>query len=147
MDDLWGPLSEELTGWTLTMGILPLGTWGLTNFKTRQITIDRRLLTVEARCTLHHEAEHARRGPVPYGLAAREEYRVNKIVARTLLPDLRAVADALNWADWRLPEAADELGVDEDTLQWRLETLTTIERLELASAWDEDDPTLLGGHR
>lgn len=124
MDRLWGVLGDKLSRWTLVRQPLPPGVWGLTRYEEQQVVIADDLSCVEAHCTLVHELVHVHRGPPPPGWEAQEEHRVSTIAARKLLPDLAAVADALVWADWRLHEAAEELDVDEDTLRWRLKTLT-----------------------
>lgn len=123
MDHLWESHDASRRCWTLTRETLPLGTWGITRFDQRQVVIADGLSETEAHCTLMHELVHVERGPVPAGREAQEEDRVSRIAARRLLPDLATVADALIWSDWCLPEAAEELGVDDDTLVWRLATL------------------------
>ena len=119
-------------GWTLAHGDLG-GLWGLTDWSTRTIWLDRRLRQVEARATLAHELEHVRRGRLPADrrLAAREEAEVEQAAARKLI-GLHALGDALAWARC-LAEAADELGVDEPLLATRLEHLHPSER-----AWLRD---------
>lgn len=95
------------------------GPWGLSDGEQR-IWMDKDLLQVERRCTLAHELEHIRRGH--HGCQdSRTEAAVTAAAARWLLPDPRAVADALVWADGDLALAADHLWVDEPTLQARLD--------------------------
>lgn len=124
MERLWGTLADALSSWSLVRETLPHGTWGLTRFDRQEVVIDRDLTEVEAHCTLVHELEHVARGPAPPGWEAQEENRVNRITARRLLPNVAAVADALAWADWQIEVAAEELGVDEDVLAWRLNTMS-----------------------
>jgi len=123
MDSLWGRLGGQLERWTLVRAVLPMGTWGLTDFEKREVVLAEGLSEVEETCTLVHELVHVERGPAPPGWEAQEEDRVSRIAARRLLPDLGTVADALIWAGWHIGAAAEELGVDEDTLRWRLRTL------------------------
>lgn len=86
-----------------------------------------------------HEVLHAERGPVPVGLADREELRVCRIAAQELLPDVRVIADALAWAQWDLEAAAEELWVDEDTLWVRLRHMNhPAERAYMHNRFKED---------
>lgn len=118
---------RELVDWTLHWAHLPGGLLGVTDFRARTVTLDSRLTQVERRCTIAHETEHIRRGPIGVGCVAREERIVDRNVARRMLPDIKAVGEALAWAH-HLEEAADELWVDEATLQARLEHLHPAEQ-------------------
>lgn len=100
------------------------GPMGLTDFEAGTISLRRGMSQAERRSTVLHECVHVERGPVPFGLVGKEEERVCRQVARELLPNVRAIADALAWADWDLVDAAEELWVDEDVLRCRLESMT-----------------------
>jgi hypothetical protein len=104
------------------------GPAGETDFEASTITLRRGMSQAERRSTVLHECLHAERGPVPMGLAAREELRVWKEQARLLLPDVKLVADALAWAQGDVVAAADELWVCEDTLRVRLKHMHPSER-------------------
>lgn len=110
---------RALTDWTLHWAHLEPGVWGLTDHHARTITLDRRLTQVERRCTLAHELEHV--------AGHHDETVCDRNAARSLLPDVRRVGEALAWAH-SLEEAADELWVDEPTLRARLEHLHPAER-------------------
>lgn len=122
MHDPWHEF-RSLSDWALHWARLPAGLLGLTNFGTRTVTLDRRLLQAERRCTVAHEIEHIRLGPVPADpvLAAREEAAIDRTVARKLI-SIGELGDALAWTS-SLAEAAQELWVDEDTLTARLRHL------------------------
>lgn len=109
--------------WALRWARLPDDMIGLTNFAERTVTLDRRLLQAERRCTIAHELEHIRRGPVPADaiLARREEAAVSRAAARTLI-GLADLGEAL-CGTGSLSDAAAELWVDEDTLIERLRHL------------------------
>lgn len=66
-------------------------------------------MTQAERCsTVMHEWLYTGCGPVPMGLAGREELRVRRDTAQLLLPDVRPFADAMVWAQAD-GAAADEL--------------------------------------
>jgi len=117
--------------WTLAWAPLPADLMGATSWPDRTVTIDKRLLQAERRCTIAHEMEHIRRGPVPTDrvLAAREELAVDVSVARKLI-DVRHLGEALAWSQV-MAEVADELWVDEATLTTRLAHLHPSERAYL----------------
>lgn len=98
------------------------GPKGETDFSAATISLRRGMTQAERRSTVLHECLHVERGPVLSTLAAREELRVERETARLLLPDVRAIGDALAWAH-TLEEAADELWVDVQLLRCRLENL------------------------
>lgn len=104
------------------------GPMGWACFVTQTISLREGMSQAERRCTVLHEVLHIERGPVPAGLAAREELRVRKETARLLLPDVKQVGDVLAWAERDLEEAADELWVDVPTLKVRLRYLHPAER-------------------
>ncbi len=105
---------------------------GLTCWPEQTVTLDKTLLQAERRCTIAHEVEHIRRGPVPAEpvLAAREEAAVEQAVARRLI-NIRDLGEALAWSQ-HPAVVAEELWVDEDTLRARLEHLHPAERAYLA---------------
>jgi hypothetical protein len=125
----WGAF-RRLADWTLHFAHLPGDLLGQTDFATKTVTLDSRLTQAERRCTIAHETQHIHRGPVPAALRGREEGRVDRIAARLLLADIRAVGEALAWSQC-LEEAADELWVDEATLRTRLRHLHPAERAYL----------------
>lgn len=115
------------------------GPMGLTNFPAQTISIRRGLDQAQRRSTVLHECLHAERGPVPMGLAAKEEVAVRKLAAQLLLPDVRAIGDALAWAQGDVVAAADELWVDVDILRDRLKYMThPAERGYLARRFEQD---------
>lgn len=96
---------------------------GRTDFDAATISLRSDLTQAERRATVLHECLHIERGMAVGGvLAEREELRVRREAARILLPNIRAVGEALAWAH-TLAEAADDLWVDVDTLRDRLEHL------------------------
>lgn len=103
------------------------GPMGVTNFRDQTISIRRGLDWAQRRCTVAHELLHIERGPVPMTLATSEEEKVRRATAREMLPDIRAVGEALAWATCEV-EAADELGVDVPVLRYRLRHLHPAER-------------------
>ncbi len=103
------------------------GECGVTDFEASTVSLRRGMTQAQRRTTVLHECLHVERGPVPTGLAAREELRVEKETVRLLLPDLGEVAEALRWSH-DLHEAADELWVDEQALRVRLAHLQPAER-------------------
>lgn len=114
---------RRLHDWTLAFGPLPDGVLGHTDWTTKTITLAVGQYQRERRCTIDHEIEHAISGPVDLTdprAVAREEQRINRLSARRLVPNLRAMADALIAAEWCLDTAAEELHVDADTLAVRL---------------------------
>jgi hypothetical protein len=113
---------------------------GETLFDEQVITLRRGMSQAERRSTVLHECLHAERGPVPMGLAPKEEIRVRRLAAEQLLPDIYAIADALAWADGDMPAAADELWVDLPTLRDRLRFMTcSFERKYLAARFAEGE--------
>lgn len=96
-----------------------------------RVWLCRTLTQAERRCTLTHELLHIERGPLPADgrLAAREERIVDEMAARRLIT-LAQLTDALRWS--RHPrDLAEQLWVDEPTLQTRMATLDPIEVAEL----------------
>lgn len=131
MDHPWRRLRER-ADWLLRWARLPGELLGFTDFATKTITVDSRVLQAERRCTIAHELEHVRHGPTPADpvLAAREELAIDKAVAWRLI-ELKALGEALAWMQ-NLDEAAEELWVDKATLLTRLRHLHPAERAYLA---------------
>lgn len=104
------------------------GCMGLTHGKT--IELDRTSSQRERRGTLCHETHHHVRGPVspdPY-LAAKEERIVQLLTAQTLIP-LDDLVDAIVWNRGNVHDGtADDLWIDHDILQTRVQRLTDKER-------------------
>jgi hypothetical protein len=125
--DPWHRFSE-LTDWTLRWAELPPGVMGETCHRTRTVTLALGMSQAERRCTIAHETEHVLRGPVLPHESRREELRIDRTVARLLVPDVHELVDALSWARGHLESAADALWVDDYLLQVRLLTLTDAER-------------------
>ena len=130
----WRELRDRWPHWRVRFADLAVA--GLTCWRTRTITLDRGLLQAERRSTLAHELEHVRRGPVPEAYWPREEIAVEVAAARRMI-DLQDLGEALAWG-LNLHEVADELWVDVEMLQARLDHLTGDERAYL---WRR-----LGGH-
>lgn len=122
MHDPWHEF-RSLSDWALRWARLPGDLLGVTDFRTRCVTLDSRLLQAERRCTVAHEIEHIRLGPVPSDpvLAARQETAIDRTVARKLI-GIVDLGDTLAWTN-DLSEAAQELWVDESTLAARLRHL------------------------
>lgn len=130
MDHPWRRLREH-ADWSLCWAMLPGDLLGVTDFTTKTITLDSRLQQAERRCTIAHELEHVRRGPMPADpvLAAREELAIDKAVAWRLI-EIKALGDVLTWTQ-DIDEAAEELWVDRATLLTRLRHLQPAERAYL----------------
>ena len=80
----------------------------------------------QERATYTHEVVHARRGPVPKHLVAREEAVVDRLTARTLIP-YRALAETLQ--ETTDPHvAAERLEVPVAVVWARLQALHPAER-------------------
>ena len=118
----------ELTEWALRWAELPPGVMGTTCHTTRTVTLAIGMSQAERRCTIAHETQHVERGPVPAHEVPLEELRIDRLVARLLIPSLPELVDALVWAGGHLETAADALWVDEYLLQVRLGALTATER-------------------
>lgn len=113
------------------------GDMGLSDFDEGTISIRRGMTWAERRCTILHECLHWERGETLDTLAHLEEEQVCRQTARQMLPDIRRVGEALAWSREELPEAADELGVDVDTLRYRLRYLHPAERHYLTQRLSE----------
>lgn len=116
------------------------GLMGETDYQASTISLRRGMTQAQRRSTVMHECLHAERGPVPMGLADREELRVRKHTAQLLLPDVRVIADAMAWAQGDMEAAADELWVDAGILRDRLRFMAhPAERAYLAKRFADDD--------
>lgn len=121
-------------GVTTSITRLPDGELGCYAHDDRSIHLDPRLSSTAEKCTLAHEIVHAERGDVCLAgetpdadrLDLRQERDVQRIASARLVEinDLsRAIARTAD-----LEDAAEELGVDEDTLWHRLDALTDDEK-------------------
>ncbi|MFC9514362.1 ImmA/IrrE family metallo-endopeptidase [Nocardiaceae bacterium NPDC056970] len=109
---------------------------------TDGIEIDRTSNQRERRHTLAHEIVHMHRGPVPDHphFAMREEQAVDRITARLLIP-LDDLIDALVWNCYRIDdEAAEELWVDLECLETRIQNLTAAERRHIDAELERRSP-------
>jgi hypothetical protein len=106
------------------------GPAGETDFEANTISLRRGMTHDERRSTVLHECLHVERGAPLTTMEGREERRVERESARLLLPDIRAVGEALAWGR-DVAEAAWELNVDSGTLRIRLENLHPAERAYL----------------
>jgi len=118
----------ELTDWSLAWAELPDGVMGRTCHLTRTVTLALGMSQAERRCTIAHETAHIERGPVGAHQALREEWDIDRTVARLLIPSVDQLVDAMTWAGGRLESAADALWVDDYLLSVRLRSLTDRER-------------------
>lgn len=114
--------------WVLEQSDLPERHLGQVDFIAGRVTLHAGLSQAQRRCTICHELIHLERGPVPQNpwMKTHEEAFVAQEAARRLIT-LEDLAAALQWS--RDPtEVAEELWVDEDTLQTRLAHLTDAEQ-------------------
>jgi len=112
------------------------GRMGITRFAPRTISLRSDLTWAQRRCTILHECLHAEHGPVLTTHYGRHELQVRRETARLLLPDVRAIGDALAWA-LSNEEAAYELHVDVGVLADRLRWLHPAERGYLTKRLEE----------
>lgn len=103
------------------------GKMGAVSHAGQTVSLRLDLTWEERRCTLMHELLHLANGPQPYGLRGKEEESVRRATARIMLPDIRAIGEALAWAHTP-EEAAEELGVDLYVLRKRIRHLHPSER-------------------
>lgn len=114
------------------------GDMGFTDFDRKVISIRRGMTQAERRCTVMHEVLHWHRGPVTVGMADHEEVQVRKETARLLLPTVKLIGDAYEWACGDDEAAADDLWVDVHVLRDRMTWMTHPgERGYLARRFDE----------
>lgn len=114
---------------TLVREDLPRGQRGRWYPQYRVIMVDRGLTAAEERVTVTHELIHALRADehLPDAwFAGRQEQFCHSTVARLLIP-LERLAAALQWGRDE-QEYADELGVDVETINARIDGLTDTER-------------------
>ena len=114
------------------------GPMGLTTHSTATVSLRRGMTWEQRRCTVQHEILHIERGPVCFGLAAKDEESVRRETARRMIPDIRPVGDAIAWA-LSEEEAAVELGVDVPVLRYRLKHMSPMERAWLDNRLERDD--------
>lgn len=117
---------------------LPPGQVGETCYVTQTITLARGQTQAQRRSTMAHELLHAERPAPLESLAEKDEHQVTVEAARRLIP-FPALLDALRWAR-TMHELADELWVDEDTVQTRLEHLHPSERTKIRAMREEQHP-------
>lgn len=117
-----------MEGWTLVIASLPEDQAGETDWSTKTVTINARLLQAQRRATIAHEIEHMRRGPVHHepALVAKEEVAVERAAARKMIT-VEALGEAMAWSD-NIHEIADDLWVDPDMVEARLRHLHPAER-------------------
>jgi hypothetical protein len=129
---------SELTAWELVwVDDLPDGKLGRTVWERREVEIMTGLEQAERRCTIDHEVDHILGGPTTH--TVREEARIRDEVARRLIPSIEQLCRAMALHHAQAEMVADELWVDEDTLNTRLSTLTPSEKARL----DEQLATIL----
>lgn len=112
------------------------GRMGVTRFDAQSISLRADLTWEQRRCTILHECLHAEHGPVLTTHYARHELQVRRQTARLLLPDVRAIGEAMAWARDNA-EAAYELDVDLGVLRDRLRWLHPSERHYLTRRLEE----------
>lgn len=135
----WRALRHLGDEWTLKWAPLAgvVDKLGHTTWHDKTITLDPDQGQAQRRSTLAHELVHVERGPWADGHEDREERVVDQLAARRLI-GIRQLGEALAWSH-DLAEAADELWVDEATLQIRLKHLHPSERHYLRRRLHEQD--------
>lgn len=98
--------------------------------KTKTLSLRIGLDQAERRSTLRHELEHHFRGVRGLDDFLEREEAACELAAARYLIDIRKLGEAMAWARC-LEELADELWVDEDLVQVRLEHLHPAERAYL----------------
>lgn len=113
---------------------LPRGVRGL--LKDSTIWLCRTLTQAERRSVLSHELLHLQRGIASPGFQEREERIVDELAARRLIPiaDLSRALCATRDPD----TLAEELWVDQHTVQTRMATLDPLETAELEHALGDE---------
>jgi hypothetical protein len=130
----WRFLGEHFPRWDVVVKprhALPVGRLGITKWDLTEIWIAEDMNVADRRCTIAHETGHLIRGPFPGARKVYEEALVDRQAARLLLPSVQSIGQALGWAKADYALAADELWVDEATLNTRLSTLAPRERARL----------------
>ncbi|WP_422934946.1 ImmA/IrrE family metallo-endopeptidase [Sinomonas sp. P47F7] len=131
MHGAWGIL-RGIADISLFFVTFPDGLLGCTDGMSR-IWLDKRLNSIEQRCTAMHELIHIENGHTGCQ-GARVERRVREEAARRLIP-LDQLAEALAWTQ-SPAELADELHVTQQVIGDRLDGLTGSEREQLAAGLD-----------
>lgn len=121
----------------VTLGWHDGGYAGWCRHSTQEVSLRRGMTQAERRSTICHEVVHLERGPAPKGYGRQDELAVSKEAARRLIPNVRALGEALAWACCP-EEAADELWVDVGTLRTRLNHLHPAERAYLKRRLDDE---------
>lgn len=111
------------------------GPRGKVSHSRQVISLRNGMTPAERRDALLHELIHLERGQVTGGMKAKEEEQVRRQTARTALPDISAIAEALAWATCA-HEAAEELGVSVPVLSKRLAHLHPAEHGRLMARLD-----------
>lgn len=128
---------RALAGWTLHWHDLgDPDVLGRTDYDQRTVTLSPGMTQAQRRSTIAHEVAHVERGPVPGHMQAREEEAADATAAERLIT-AAALIEAARWAR-SVHELADELWVDEDTVECRLRNLTTDELTQLMEVWRDD---------
>lgn len=125
----WRTLATQYPHITVSCDhVLPRGVAGLWHGDT--IWLCKNLTQAERRSTLTHELIHVDRGTVPPVHAKREEFYVDTLAARKLIP----LPDLLRGLQWTNDdyELAEELWTDVHTVRVRRQNLTASERAWLA---------------
>ncbi|MDD9207860.1 ImmA/IrrE family metallo-endopeptidase [Georgenia sp. 10Sc9-8] len=86
------------------------------------------------RCTVAHELAHVELGHTG-GCTGTEERHARQLAARWLIT-MEQLLDALRWSE-ELQEVAEELWVDTDTLNARLDALTAAGRAQIVALYEE----------
>lgn len=124
----WRRLRDLGPTWRLEWKDLPQDTYGLTDWRTRTITLATGMTFEERRSSITHEVTHVLRGPASSCRRMAEEVEVERISSRLLLPCMQEVADALVFHRGEHDRAAEDLWVDPLSLDVRLSSLYGIER-------------------
>lgn len=107
--------------WTVEwVSHLPPGRWGRTLHAEKKIQLVDGMTQAERRCTLDHELDHVRHGPVSVGPTW--EARIDRASARRLIPLENLIEGLIRVGNPY--ELAEELWVDVPTLLVRLADLT-----------------------
>lgn len=128
-----------MTGPDIVDRHLPDGLLGRYLPDQNRIEIDPRQTAAQYKCTLAHEWLHYLRGDHSVTCAvldAKREASVDRVVARQLIP-FHALKRLILIYGFDHEQIADELGVDEATVECRLRTLHNVERGRLALALSE----------
>lgn len=127
---------EQHPDLTLLFHRLPDGQRGRWYAEDHVIVIDDRQTQAERRCTLMHELVHRMRGDVHVeddALYTKQERSCHETVARLLIP-FHLLHAAMQWGSDPY-ELAEELWVDQETLQARI---TGLSRAEAEALCDDE---------